>query len=77
MTFMTRRQVLAVLGALPLASRDGAQTRVSQTRRVILGTTHGFLLEPDGTLQAWHVAARPDGLIATNLRRASSQSGRM
>ncbi len=61
MTFMTRRQVLAVLGALPLASRDGAQTRVSQTRRVILGTTHGFLLEPDGTLQAWHVAARPDG----------------
>ncbi len=58
---LSRRQALALLGALPLAPRLGAQARVGPKLRVILGTTHGFLLDPGGTLQAWHFAARPDG----------------
>jgi alpha-tubulin suppressor-like RCC1 family protein len=59
---INRRQALALLTALPFAATVGAQTRLGPKHRVILGTTHGFLLEPGGTLQAWHFAARPDGL---------------
>ena len=57
MSEMSRRQALAYLAALPLAARLGAQTRLSPGNRVILGTSHGLILEPGGTLQAWHMGA--------------------
>ena len=61
MSPMSRRQALALLGVLPLASRLGAQTRVGPRHRVFLGTLHGFLLEPGGVLQTWHMGApRPE-----------------
>lgn len=63
MSGMSRRQALACLAALPLAARLRAQTRLSPQHRVMLGITHGLILEPGGTLQAWHMgAANTDAL---------------
>jgi alpha-tubulin suppressor-like RCC1 family protein len=59
---MTRRQLLALLAALPSAVRLGAQTRPTGKHRVVLGYGHGLLLAPDGTLQSWSLneaAMRP------------------
>ena len=50
---MTRREVLALLSAIPMASSLlRAQGRRTE-RRIIPGGTHAFILEPDGTLKAW------------------------
>jgi alpha-tubulin suppressor-like RCC1 family protein len=58
MTALDRRQALTLLAALPLAVRTTAraqtQTRATAKHRVFLGAGHGLLLEPGGTLQAWH-----------------------
>src|SRR5687768_15732012 len=63
MSEMSRRQALAYIAALPLAARLRAQARLSPGHRVMLGTTHGLILEPGGTLQAWHMgAANTDAL---------------
>jgi alpha-tubulin suppressor-like RCC1 family protein len=66
---MTRREVLALLAALPFSGRLEAQTRPTAKHRIILGSIHGLLLAPDGTLQSWslnHSVMRPheapDGL---------------
>ena len=47
---MTRRQMLALLAALPMRTPLAAQTRPTPRHRVILGDSHGLLLAPDGTL---------------------------
>src|SRR5687767_11252742 len=59
---INRREALALLAAVPVAARIRAQTRVTAKHRVILGSGHGFLVEPGGTLQAWHTGAQRDGL---------------
>src|SRR5262245_51698331 len=51
--FLTRRQAMAALLALPLGARLAAQTRPGPKHRVILGFTDGILLAPDGTLHMW------------------------
>jgi alpha-tubulin suppressor-like RCC1 family protein len=59
---MTRRELLALLAALPYAVRLEAQTRPTGKHRIFLGQGHGLLLAPDGTLQSWslnHSAMRP------------------
>ncbi len=56
MTAITRRQVLALLASGPFAVRLGAQVRPGPTHRVVMSFGHGFLLEPGGTLHAWHKA---------------------
>lgn len=56
MTAIGRRQALALLAGLSFIPRAGAaQTRATASHRVVLGPLHGFLLEPGGTLQAWHI----------------------
>jgi len=50
---MNRREALAMLAALPLAARLGAQTRPTPNHRVFLGPGHGLLLGPDGRLQSF------------------------
>jgi alpha-tubulin suppressor-like RCC1 family protein len=50
---MTRRQILALLAALPYAVRLEAQTRPTGKHRIALGDAHGLMLAPDGTLQSW------------------------
>ena len=50
---MNRREALAVLAALPFASRLLAQTRSSAQLRFAISVTHGLLLEPGGRLWAW------------------------
>ncbi|MGE0362517.1 MAG: RCC1 domain-containing protein [Vicinamibacterales bacterium] len=68
MSGLDRRQALALLATMPLAARAArAQTRATAAHRVVLGYRHGLLLEPGGTLQAWHVergrdATAPDAL---------------
>ena len=49
---MNRRQALALLAALPLATRVSAQTRSTAKHRVALGMW-GLLIEPGGTLKSW------------------------
>lgn len=49
---MDRRQALALLAALPLATRVSAQTRATAKHRVALGRW-GLLIEPGGTLKSW------------------------
>lgn len=61
MTRMNRRQALTLLAALPLAAHLRAQTRLTAQHRIALGAGHGFLLEPGGSLQAWHTGAQLDG----------------
>jgi hypothetical protein len=56
MTAISRRQALALLAALPLATRVTAQVRPGPKHRVTMSSGHGFVLEPGGTLQAWHKA---------------------
>jgi alpha-tubulin suppressor-like RCC1 family protein len=54
---MTRREVLALLAALPSAARLEAQVpRPAAPRRVFLGDGHGLMLE-QGTLRAWSIWA--------------------
>jgi alpha-tubulin suppressor-like RCC1 family protein len=50
---MTRRELLALLAALPYAARLEAQTRPTAKHRIALGQLHALLLAPDGTLQSW------------------------
>ena len=50
---MNRREAMALLAALPLAARLGAQTRPTSTHRLFLGPGHGLLLGPDGRLQSF------------------------
>lgn len=54
MRAISRRQALALFAALPLATRVGAQVRPGAQHRVVMSFGHGFILEPGGTLQAWH-----------------------
>jgi alpha-tubulin suppressor-like RCC1 family protein len=49
---MNRRQAMALLAALPLATRVSAQTRSTAKHRVALGSW-GLLIEPGGTLKSW------------------------
>ena len=49
---MNRRQAMALLAALPLATRVSAQTRSTAKHRVALGLW-GLLIEPGGTLKSW------------------------
>lgn len=54
---ISRREALALLSAVPLATSIlRAQGRQSG-RRVFPGATHAFIVEPDGTLNAWTVLA--------------------
>lgn len=67
MTLVSRREALSLLAVLPFAARLEAQTRPGPQRRVILGPTHGFLLDPGGTLETWvlreaHSGMAPDWL---------------
>lgn len=55
---MNRRQAMALLAALPLATRVSAQTRSTAKHRVALGRW-GLLIEPGGTLKSW--SANGDG----------------
>lgn len=56
MTAMDRRQALALLAGLAFVPRAvAAQTRGSAAHRVVLGPSHGFLLEPGGTLRGWQI----------------------
>jgi alpha-tubulin suppressor-like RCC1 family protein len=50
---MNRREALALLAALPFATRLLAQTRSSAQLRFAISVTHGLLLEPGGRLWAW------------------------
>ncbi len=50
---ISRRHALALLAAVPVAARLGAQPRSLSLRRVIPGSLHNLLLEPDGTLKVW------------------------
>ncbi len=61
MTGISRRQALALIAALPAAARAAADTRLTPKHRVILGRGHGLLLEPGGTLQAWHTSPHRGG----------------
>lgn len=60
MTAISRRQALALLATVPLAARVGAQVRPGPTHRVAMSFGHGFLLDPDGTLHAWHKGRQLD-----------------
>jgi hypothetical protein len=56
MTAIDRRQALALLGSLALVPRAVvAQAKATAAHRVLPGFVHGLLLEPGGTLRAWHV----------------------
>ncbi|MGE0464785.1 MAG: RCC1 domain-containing protein [Vicinamibacterales bacterium] len=56
MTAMDRRQALTLLASLAFVPRGiAAQARATAAHRVVLGPSHGFLLEPGGTLQAWQL----------------------
>jgi alpha-tubulin suppressor-like RCC1 family protein len=57
---MNRRRALSLLAALPLAARLNAQTRATPRTRVVLGTLHGLLFEPGGSLDAWRLVEDPD-----------------
>ena len=50
---MNRRHALSLLAALPFAARLEAQTRSTAHHRVAFSITHGFLLEPGGSLKVW------------------------
>jgi alpha-tubulin suppressor-like RCC1 family protein len=58
MTRIGRRRALALLASVPLAVRANAalaaQTRAAAGQRISFNASHGFILEPDGTVQAWH-----------------------
>ncbi len=57
MTIMNRREALALLLSAPLAAQPGiarAQTRATAKHRVALNSSHGLLIEPDGSVQIWH-----------------------
>lgn len=56
---MNRRQALSLLATLPCAARLAAQTRLTAQHRVVISITHGFLLEPGGSLKSW--ACNPGG----------------
>jgi alpha-tubulin suppressor-like RCC1 family protein len=62
MSIMSRRQAVAILAAIPFAARVNAQTAPGPKHRVILGPTHGFLLEPGGKLEAWVRREAYDGI---------------
>lgn len=64
---VNRREALALLGALPLTSQLGAQTRPTGQFRVFLGGGHGLILEPGGTLKAWLSSAHNGALAPTRL----------
>jgi alpha-tubulin suppressor-like RCC1 family protein len=50
---MTRREILALLGTLPLATRLTGQTRATGQLRFAVAPTHGLLIEPGGMLKSW------------------------
>ena len=57
MTMVNRREALAFLLSAPLAAPAAlvrAQTRATAKQRVVLGASHGLLVEPDGSVQIWH-----------------------
>lgn len=54
---ISRREALALLSALPLATSILRAQDRQAGRRVFPGATHAFILEPDGTLKAWTVLA--------------------
>jgi alpha-tubulin suppressor-like RCC1 family protein len=58
---MNRRQALSLLASLPLATRLAAQTRMSAQHRVVISLTEGFLIAPDGSVQAWWNQPGSDG----------------
>lgn len=60
MTAINRRQALALLATVPLVARVRAQIRPGPKHRVVMSFGHGFLLEPGGTLQAWHKGRQLD-----------------
>ena len=67
MTLVSRREALSLLAALPFAARLDVQEQPGPQRRVVLGSTHGFLLHPGGTLETWvlreaHSGMAPDWL---------------
>jgi len=59
---INRRQAMALLTALPFSTRVQGKTRPGPKRRLVLGSFHEFLLEPDGTLKGWLTQERSDGL---------------
>lgn len=54
---ISRREALALLLAVPVATSFLAAQALLVRRRVFPGATHAFILEPDGTLKAWTVLA--------------------
>lgn len=50
---MTRREILALIATLPMATRLLGQTRATAQLRVAVAPTHGLLIEPTGTLKSW------------------------
>ena len=54
---LSRREALALLSAVPLATFVLRAQGGQAGRRVSPGATHAFILEPDGTLKAWTTLA--------------------
>ena len=52
-TPMTRRALLELLAAAPLAARAAAQTPASGQRRVISAGLITYIIEPDTTVKVW------------------------
>ena len=54
---ISRREALALLSTVPMATSFLTAQGRQAGRRVFPGTTHAFILEPDGTLKAWTTLA--------------------
>jgi alpha-tubulin suppressor-like RCC1 family protein len=67
---MTRREVLALLTALPAAVRLTSQTRATGQLRFAVAHTHGLLIEPAGTLKSWMNDASATADVETEAHNA-------
>jgi alpha-tubulin suppressor-like RCC1 family protein len=54
---ISRREALTLLSTVPMATSFLTAQGRQAGRRVFPGTTHAFILEPDGTLKAWTTLA--------------------